>query len=865
MSPLAERLRPWLPLASLVVVTIYGLAVLWPVPLGHMPLSADHTVHLTRIWMMAGELASGNLRGWSPVWFFGTPVGELYPVLGDLAIIGLRALSFGTLSWPQAYALGFSLVFVSQGWVMLRVGKAVGLGPVAGIVAALLVMSDAGAYREGGWEYAVLYGVWPQTLATSLTWWALAEIALAVQADDDTRRRRLTTAALAIAASLLAHPMSMLSLALGGPLLVGMLGLWSRARLERAVTTGLLASVLGLSVAAWWIVPMFDHRAWMASYGWLWLPLEHMLRGAKTGHLAQNMPVAVTTVCGLGMVAVAIVGSRFARFVAVYAIAAWLLASQDVVWALRLDRLSDGFTHIQYQRFVTLAKPGFFMMAGAAVGVAVQGSMAAWRRRHRAAKPLATLALAAAGVLAGWMGVHQARIMKEREVGRVQLVRAPSMPQLDEDYAALLEWMREQWNERTRFYRATVHEARNVHWFMDAPVFSSMPIYKQGFTPADNFVHKPEAGAPPLLDRLQVRYVISLRRGSWRGAQPVATFGAITVFERDGWDTRRVAWLDGPGSLEILEDEPERVRVRLAGTGGSSRLVFGIAGYPRWHLEGPDGPIEWFEAPALGAGPDATLQERRSSALRGGKAHGNDGTEPTLIAAEVGDGEYVLRYRTRRARDVLASLLSLVGLAICTVLAWPVRSGRARATRWLLATERRLRPAAHPLVLAACVLAVVGVVALRQARGKERQAEQAVGWLLDGRAAASRIEPGLFKTDMLIRPALRVAPRRKGPAAIELPAVSLGDAVHGWVAIDDDAAKVRGRGTHRLRIEARHGDAEEWTLLREVTVAHRPGRRELEIPTGAFAGTTSDLRVLVTSTGDAPPPLGFDLELGGQR
>jgi uncharacterized membrane protein len=87
----------WLPF---LVVTAFGLHLLWPVPLGVMPLSADHTVHLTRAHLYGEQLAGGHLVGWSPTWFFGFPLGELYPVLGDLGVVALRLLSLGLLDWP---------------------------------------------------------------------------------------------------------------------------------------------------------------------------------------------------------------------------------------------------------------------------------------------------------------------------------------------------------------------------------------------------------------------------------------------------------------------------------------------------------------------------------------------------------------------------------------------------------------------------------------------------------------------------------------------------------------------------------------------------------------------------------------------
>src|SRR5690606_21772509 len=112
----------------------------------------------------------------------------------------------------------------------------------------------------------------------------------------------------------------------------------------------------------------------------------------------------------------------------------------------------------------------------------------------------------------------------------------------------------------------------------------------------------------------------------------------------------------------VLEDLGETVRVRVREAGDDAVLVFGIAGFPRWRLEGPDGEVEWFEVPVVGDGPIATQAQRRGGELRGGKAHGADGTEPTLVAAHVRDGEYTLQYERWRARDVLALLASLVAI-----------------------------------------------------------------------------------------------------------------------------------------------------------------------------------------------------------
>lgn len=858
------RALPWL------LVTGLSLALLWPVPRGVMPLSADHTVHLTRIWMWAEQLGSGSVRGWDTTWFFGTPVGELYPVLGDLVIVLIRALSLGTLDWPQAYAIGFCVVFTAQGWALLRVGKATGLGPVPGLVAALLVLADVGAYREGGWTYTVFYGVWPQALSTALTWLSLGELCRAVTTDDPTiRRRTIATASLAMGAALLAHPMAMLSVAIGGPLLVLTLGVGSRAALRNAVAVGLLYAALGIAVAAWWLVPMLLHRGWMASYGWMWLPLSKMIDMASQGQWVQAMPTAVGTTVSLGLVLTAIAGSRPARFFAAFALLCWLLASRDTLWALRLDLLSEGFTHLQYQRFLITAKPGFFLVAGIAVGRIFGWAAAAWRTLPPArGRPVAAALTATAIGLCGWMAVDQRKAAQAKSVlghvGKIQLDRVDGQPEFDADYAALLSWLRGQSDDaRTHGYRTTVLAPRNLHWFMDAPVYAGLPLYKQGFTPGDNFVHKPESGSAAVLDAARVRYVITTGRRGSRSMTEVARFGRIRVLERPNWDQLSIAWTDGPGEVEVLEDDPDAgtIRVRVSDAGEGTRLVFGVGGFIRWHLvDDSDAAIPWFEVPVTGEGPIATIADRRGGALRGGKAHGDDGSEPTLLAADVTDGEYTLRYHASTGLDLLAGLLSLVALGLCIALLWRPATFE-RPTHWVDLVRRRVGPLGHPALVAGALALVVVFAIVRHSRGTTAERGQAFGWLDNGHATAPKMRADFLKTDMLIRPAVVLDRGAKGPTSIVFERVAVGEVLYGWVAIDDDAAKNKRRGRHRLHVEAVTPTGGS-TMVHSSIVAHRPGRRLLEIDTAAFTGQTIDLRVTVESDGKAPPPIGFDFDLG---
>ena len=876
--PWVRRLAGWLPA---LLVTLFGLYLLWPVPTGVMPLSADHTVHLTRAYLYGEQLAGGHLVGWSPTWFFGFPLGELYPVLGDLGVLGLRAASLGLLDASQAYALMFTLVFLTQGFAMLRCGRALGWGPLPGLCAALLVLADVGAYREGGWTYTVLYGVWPQALATALAWLAFAELALAaspvppdspkqaVPSDSDRPvRRHLIRAALATAGALLAHPMAVMMLAIGAPLYFITHGLRGghdrRAQLATTTLHLALALALGAALAAWWLAPMTAHAPWMASYGWLHAPLADMLRGASRGQWTQLMPAAVGHCASLGLLAAALLGRAPLRFFALWTLAHWLLASTDLFWTLRLDWLAGGFQHIQYQRFLIAAKPGFFLLAGAAVGGLCHLALRTWSNRHvRSAirRPLAALTAALALALAAWQASDSRPLMARGQVGQIQTSRLPGSPGFAADYAAFLAWARATWDARDADYRISFRADRNLHWFMDSPVHTHTPSYKQGFTPGDNFVHKPESGDPALLRRLGVRYVAGTGTLPPQGGTHVAQFGQIHVFELA--NAEPLAHLEGSGQLTVEHAAlaGEGLRVRVTGVQDDhTRLVLHIAGYPRWQLLfTPDGgapePVEWYEAPVLGDSPIATQAQRRAGELRGGKALGDDGHEPTLLAAPARDGVYELHYQRWRPADILGLAAALAGLLGLFLLA-RTRDPLARLHPW----ARRL---SHPALLLSALALALALAALRHHRGAVREHELASARLRRGDADARHVRAGPLKTDMILFPAVLAQPGRSNMSEVTFPKVQLGPTLAGWYALDDDDAKLRRRGEHRLRIFARPHGGDVWTPLADLAVRHRPDRRHLDtvaVPP-ALQSVPVDVRIEIATTGEAPPQLGFDLKL----
>jgi hypothetical protein len=415
-----------------------------------------------------------------------------------------------------------------------------------------------------------------------------------------------------------------------------------------------------------------------------------------------------------------------------------------------------------------------------------------------------------------------------------------------------------------------VRESRNLHWFMDAPVWQPTPIYKIGFTPGDNFVHKPEHARPELLDALGVRYVLTNTRSTRAQPGELARFGTLAIREHRG-HARGLAWMQGPGEVELVEADLRGgvVRVRVRGSEVGSRVVFGIAGYPRWQATLAGEPIDWIEVPVWGDAEPVTPAQRRSGALRGGKALGDDGSEPTLLAIDLpplADAELELRYDEHTTREWLAEPLSLLAwLALLVALLGRERTPALRVRGALARAEQALSARLHPLVLAGLALLVVLLAGQRWFDARQAEHARLLGRALAGEATLVRAEPGPIKTAMLVRPALLLRPRTGAPASITLELDAMPTTLHGWLGIDDDQAQQKARWSrHRVRLEARPRGDEAWTLLGDLPVQHAAGLVPLALEAGELAGRAVELRIVDTCEGNTLPRLGIELALDGR-
>ncbi|MBX7083089.1 MAG: hypothetical protein K1X88_28035 [Nannocystaceae bacterium] len=834
------------------IVVVLACALIWPGPIGKMPLSQDHTIHLARAWMLGEEWKGGHLSGWSTYWYFGFPLGELYPVLGDVAVLLLRGLSFGTLPWANCYGFVFAAGYVMQGLALLRVSRAMGLGPMAGVFAATLGYLDEGVLREGGWAYTVYFGVWLQPIAVALIWWALAEITLACKMPQ-LAPRKLVLPAVLVCCALLAHPIALPMVALGTLVMVLALGL--RADMARVLVGFGAATATGAALAAWWVVPLFANRAWMANFGTLYSDLGTMLSRVAAGSWAKHMQPVVGYTIVVGLLWCIVRGQRFAKGLAVLAVLLWMMSTSDFFFRFRLDWLSESFRYLQYQRFIICAKPGLFLAAGAVPVALARFAWARWRRPDRDGRSTAlalggfVLALGVAGGIVGGAAYEA----KRGGVGDFRTQHIKGDKRFEKDFAAFNEWARNKWDKRDEYFRFAYKAKRHSHVYADAPVYNHAPAYKLGYTPGEVFVHRPETEQASVLDRLRVKYVVGVSGG--RNAKVVKRFGKIKVFERAV--TEQVARIVGDGELEVLVDDAdhERVAVRVTGAGEGSRLEFNIAGYPRWQLLKDGVPVEWYEVPATGNGPIATQAARRAGEFRTGKGNMTPATDPMLLAIDAEDGVYELRYRHWLAADLLGVGLWAAGMAVCGLLL----GMHVRAARWLAAIERALRP----WMIATLGALVVAVLVARYAAGFFAESHLTSGWLRAGKADdVTGFSNGPLKIDRLIGPAVIVEATGETPATMVLGGVEpAGEQLEGWFAVDDGDLK-NVRGDFEFVIEGRAAGGEGWVELLRTPIRNRGGRQKLDVPLRRLGGANPiDLSVTVRGKFGRTARMGFDIEL----
>ncbi len=416
---LRRRLAPYWPhiLVGSVVFVLLGDLLL-----GHPPASRDHGIHYFQTHVLVHDLIPrGVVQGWTDALNSGYPFGDNYPVLGYLWVGFLHLASGEWISLRTSYALGLLSIWGLSIWGLWAVAAWVqreielgeqqptadgatasttrSLAAWAGAIAALFWLLDPGASRQGGWNYLIFHGVWPQQLSTAL--W-IASFPLTLRALQHPSPRRLAMVALSLGASVLAHPFGLLTVACSAtawPLI-----LWATGSLRRLPTGALrwcvVMHLLALLVCGGWVIGFLASAQSMARSPVTWLPLGELAIQLLTGELFLQHGYWVGPLAVIGIVVVG--RSSRARpmgWMLLFLLAGILvLGSESSVTVLHLDLLVSAFKNLQFPRYAIALKPLWCGLAGVgfvALLPLFQSRSKCRKDRDSTSWPLATRAIAA--------------------------------------------------------------------------------------------------------------------------------------------------------------------------------------------------------------------------------------------------------------------------------------------------------------------------------------------------------------------------------------------------------------------------------------------------------------------------------------
>lgn len=645
-SRILAAVRALLPPLLLVAL---AAAQLWP-GLSHglgAPISWDHGAHLGKAMLTAQEMLP-FLRGWSDSVEAGVPLNTLYSVGGTAFVLLVRALT-PSLEWEQTYALAVLAVRALVGLSAYRLARAAGGSRVAGFFAGALALADHGDHSEGGWFYDIQFGVWPVSLAIALLMFGLADV---VQARREGRTGLCPRAAILFGLSLVSHQMPLLGLIVFAPLYVSMRwldeGSSVRAELRSLVPTLLLGGLL----SAFWLVPMLAESHAMSRHGQLYRSFTELGEGAPTGIFVLRGGAFTVVLCALAMLRGLFArGPR--RFYAVFGTLLIVISARDWLVATNLLRFVPALGSIMYPRFLMLAKPLEFALAGLLVGEAVEAALRETRESFGSPRGRFAVALAVLAILPFSRGL--ANGIRTTAVAREEAYT--STDPLYQDFLAYAAWEREQ-ARHDGFYRVAYQNPES-HLFQGAPAFTGVPAHKIGMLIAEVFGNTTPSGSADALRAMNVKRIVFVGpppTAALVGAHRVAEFGRIQVHDLDDFDGAVAIDPTGATRPRVARLERERVVIR---PNGARRLVVRRAIAPRWkaRVDGREVPLSFVRVP-------------HAFPLR-------------LMALDVPAGARTveLAYESRSASTVVGSLATLLAILVILGATLPVaRLALVRAT-----------------------------------------------------------------------------------------------------------------------------------------------------------------------------------------
>jgi hypothetical protein len=632
---------------------------------GVRPISHDHTVHYFKAWQLHEYfLPKLKLHGFSHRWFAGYPVNYLYPIGTDLFVNLVHYAGLGFLRFDQAYGLAFWLFHVLTGYAGYRLGRALG-GPHVGLISGFLLMTDQSAFRFGGWAYSIEYGVWPQAL--SLVFALLATVRVpAIYRERGLRP--IGSFALLMGLSIVTHPTVLIYL---GLLLVAavLAALFAPGVSTARGTMRLLCGyVLATAVSAVWLFPFMQSAKLTTPMG-VWWDSTYELGKGLINLDAFPGTIGYVLVCGMLALVLLLRSRQFSLLLAaLMSLLVPAVSNSSFIDELHLPQLMAAFSKIQWLRMATEVKPfwfaiaGYFLVAFLRKAREIVPAVAASSDKPRSLVREVVFSMIVAQLTLPF-AVQACQAFFTANIAKA--LDTESDRNFDTDRAALVDWL-EHNLPKGGFYRVGVSTGHN-HDLLDIGTQIGRPIYKRGFTPAENFIYKMNTEDRAVLEAVNVRYMIAKKWMPPEEFSPVVQFGIYTVYEFRHWKPDPYVITEGSGSVKMESFTDEEIRLR-AGPGSKGKLRLNVSWFPRWHAYRDGKPVALWPS-SIEAAPTST----------------------GFMTVWLQPGEYRFVFE-RSALDHLSALLSL--LSVLTAFAFVladrfhlrvpfVSRALARSAEWL--------------------------------------------------------------------------------------------------------------------------------------------------------------------------------------
>ncbi len=163
------------------------------------------------------------------------------------------------------YALAFRLFFLGRSLAIYYVGRSL-FNIWVGVLAALFLTFDFGAFRLGGWFYTVWIGVWPQAFSSIFSLLALVSLGKVLRTGS---WRSISMLGLLTLLALLSHPIQIFQVGLMAALGGALICLCRSAPDFKAISRLGISILLGILGSSIYLLPFFTLREYAAREGGL--------------------------------------------------------------------------------------------------------------------------------------------------------------------------------------------------------------------------------------------------------------------------------------------------------------------------------------------------------------------------------------------------------------------------------------------------------------------------------------------------------------------------------------------------------------------------------------------------------------------